>query len=212
MFYAAYQQVTQQAGGLSVIDPLALPEPDWPVVFEGKPELLTANWELKVSGRVAQSQTFTLDDLRQLPQTHRLERVASKHQWLQRCEWEGVTAASLLQRVKPSSNAPFVLLEGAQASVVVEATELQDAFFILKANAKPLNPWHGGPVKLVRFDWMWEAFPAQLQGLMFLNDEEARKASHRLDIASVQIQPGSYYAYDSKTTRSIQKPHDIRTF
>lgn len=70
--------------------------------------LKTDNWQVKVTGLCEKPQTFSMDDLLAIPQEERIYRFRCVEGWSMVVPWIGFPLASLLDKVKPTSDAQYV--------------------------------------------------------------------------------------------------------
>jgi DMSO/TMAO reductase YedYZ molybdopterin-dependent catalytic subunit len=92
------------------------------------PEISIEDWRLRIEGRVEHPCELTFSDLVESP-SRQLESVlecagnAAGGAAVSNGLWEGVSMAWLLERARPSSNAAFVMLEGADSGRLFEDTQ-----------------------------------------------------------------------------------------
>ncbi len=67
------------------------------------------DWQLEVTGLVANARKFSLDDLRDLPSRTQITRHDCVEGWSAIAQWKGVRMAALLDEVRPKPEARFVV-------------------------------------------------------------------------------------------------------
>lgn len=118
-----------------------------------------ADWKLSVDGMVAQPRRFSLADLRALPQRTQITRHDCVEGWSAIGKWTGVPLARILEQVKPSLRARYVVfhcadpMEDDPASLYYESIDMEDAWHaqtILahQLNGEPLPIKNGAPLRL----------------------------------------------------------------
>lgn len=130
-------------------------------------DLKTDPWSVVVDGLVANPRTFTLQDLRAIPQEERIYRMRCVEAWSMVIPWIGFPLSTILDEVQPTAEARYVQFEsladpeqmpGVRAGdpqwPYVEGLRLDEAQHPLTILAtglygKPLAPQNGAPVRLV---------------------------------------------------------------
>lgn len=119
------------------------------------------DYRLPVTGAVAKPATFSLSDLYGLPQQSQITRHDCVEGWSAIAKWSGARLSHILERVKPTKAAHFVLFEcfdTMEQSLsgpvkyyetidMVEAIHPQ-TMLALKMNDQPLPVSNGAPVRL----------------------------------------------------------------
>ncbi|KPI16236.1 oxidoreductase molybdopterin binding protein [Actinobacteria bacterium OK074] len=111
------------------------------------------DYRLKIDGLVDHPKTYTLADLRALPQTRLVHDVQCVTGWrVPKTPFEGVRLSTLLEDAGVSSAAGavrFSCFDGAYTeSLTVDQARRSDILVALKMQDKPLSHDHGGPVRL----------------------------------------------------------------
>lgn len=125
----------------------------WPVIGEKEPAHLDLPWTLSVSGELESAQTWTLDELRQLPQTQLTLDIHCVTRWSKLdATFSGVRLADLLEIVIPKANARFVSFVARSArdhstSLALEVALDQETLIALDYEGDPLELGHGGPIR-----------------------------------------------------------------
>jgi len=130
-------------------------------------DLKTDPWSVVVDGLAANPRTYTLQDLRAIPQEERIYRMRCVEAWSMVIPWIGFPLKLILDEVRPAAEARFVRFEsladpeqmpGVRAGdpqwPYVEGLRLDEAQHPLTILAtglygKPLTPQNGAPVRLV---------------------------------------------------------------
>ncbi|MBT2510448.1 molybdopterin-dependent oxidoreductase [Streptomyces sp. ISL-98] len=111
------------------------------------------NYRLKIDGLVERPTTYTLDDLRGMPQTRIVRDVQCVTGWrVPETPFEGVELSRLLAAagVKAEAKAVrFTCFDGTYSeSLTLQQTRRKDVLVSLRMQDKPLSHSHGGPVRL----------------------------------------------------------------
>ncbi len=117
-----------------------------------------ADWRLEVTGLVTHPATMSLADLRRLPSRTQITRHDCVEGWSAIGKWKGVRLSALLDRVRPLSQARYVVFRCAdpmdQAGVkYYESVDLEDAYhpqtlLAYELNDQKLPMQNGAPVRL----------------------------------------------------------------
>ncbi|MFJ7902529.1 molybdopterin-dependent oxidoreductase [Streptomyces sp. NPDC096198] len=111
------------------------------------------DYRLTVGGLVDHPRSFTLADLRALPQTRLVHDVQCVTGWrVPKTPFEGVRLATLLEAVGVRANAGavrFTCFDGAYTeSLTLDQARRDDVLVALRMQDKPVTHDHGGPVRL----------------------------------------------------------------
>ncbi|MFG3204612.1 molybdopterin-dependent oxidoreductase [Streptomyces sp. NPDC048192] len=117
------------------------------------PRLTAADYHLKVGGLVDRPHTYTLADLRALPQTRLVRDVQCVTGWrVPGTPFEGVRLSDLLDAagVRPTAKAVhFTCFDGAYTeSLTLDQARRPDVLVALRMQDKDISHDHGGPVRL----------------------------------------------------------------
>jgi DMSO/TMAO reductase YedYZ molybdopterin-dependent catalytic subunit len=150
----------------------------FPVLHAGTvPYQLTRdNWTLKLSGTVDVPQTLSFPELLAMPQKEVATDIHCVTSWTKLdTVWRGVPFRALADRVKPKSNARFVIMEceqGFTTSLPIEPL-LEDSVLVAHTFAgAPLPPEHGGPVRMFVPRRYFYKSAKWLRGLRFVEEDE----------------------------------------
>jgi DMSO/TMAO reductase YedYZ molybdopterin-dependent catalytic subunit len=133
----------------------------WPVLHYGPiPTFDGTNWDLEVSGLVANPFTLSYEELRALP---RVTVDADMHcvtGWTTLDNtWEGVSFRTIVDRAEPTSDARWVIAHcayGYTSNLSLEAMADDDVLLAWRNHGEDLTPEHGWPLRLVvpkRYAW-----------------------------------------------------------
>jgi DMSO/TMAO reductase YedYZ molybdopterin-dependent catalytic subunit len=117
------------------------------------PNKTAANYQLKIDGLVDRPATYTLDELRKMPQTRVVRDVQCVTGWrVPDTPFEGVQLSQLLDAagVRPEGKAiRFTCFDGTYSeSLTLSQARRSDVLVALKMQDKPIGHPHGGPVRL----------------------------------------------------------------
>ena len=131
----------------------------WPVVGESAPRKSDAPWTVTLCGEVASCRTWTLEELRSLPQVDRRVDVHCVTRWSKlEMRFEGVRFADIVHDPadvplwkEDATHVSFVARSdrGHSTSLPLEELLRLDPILAFSAQGKPLSPEHGGPVRMV---------------------------------------------------------------
>jgi DMSO/TMAO reductase YedYZ molybdopterin-dependent catalytic subunit len=127
----------------------------WPLVGERRPREDASPWTITICGLVTKSRTFSLDDLQSQPQIVKTMDIHCVTRWSRfDMTFSGVALSSVLPDdiIDPATN--FVSFVGRSDRAHSSSLRLDElwrlgAMLATTANGKPLEPDHGGPVRLV---------------------------------------------------------------
>ena len=164
------------------IDPARLPPGQyltekWPVLHAGTvPAADLATWDFKVFGEVEEPLTLTYDALQALPRTEVTADIHCVTRWsrfdasFKRVHWR-----ELAELARPKPSARYVVAhaeQGFTANVPLAALEEEQTLVAWEADGEPLEPEHGGPLRLVvpsRYFWKSAKW---LRGLELLSTDQ----------------------------------------
>ncbi|MFC3124490.1 sulfite oxidase-like oxidoreductase [Pseudoroseomonas globiformis] len=150
---------------------------DWPVLDLGiQPEIRREDFRLSVDGLVERPITLDWTWLSELDPASRLNDIHCVTQWSRfNNRWDGVAVETLLDLVRPKSQAGFVSLgasDGYTTNLTLEDFARSDNILAHSWEGAPLTRQHGGPVRLVvPHLYFWKS-PKWLKRITFLAQNE----------------------------------------
>jgi DMSO/TMAO reductase YedYZ molybdopterin-dependent catalytic subunit len=149
----------------------------WPVLqYGGVPRFDAKTWDFKVWGLVERPLALSYEAFRALPQTEVVTDVHCVTRWSKLdMRWEGVPMRHVLDLVRPTPEARFVVAhaeQGYTANVPIEAVTDDDVLLAHRANGHDLTAEHGWPLRLLipkRYFWKSAKW---LRGLEFLATDQ----------------------------------------
>lgn len=127
----------------------------WPVLHYGRvPTIPLDRWRLEVRGLVRRPLSFTWDEYRSLPRVKVFSDFHCVTRWSRLGNlWEGVAVRELLRRAEPLPEAAYVVAHGYDdgwtTNLPMADFDVEDALLADTHDGEPINPDHGGPVRLV---------------------------------------------------------------
>ena len=127
----------------------------FPFVGEKSPADRDDPWLVSITGCVERQQTWSLAQLRDLPQVERTIDIHCVTRWTKLgARFRGVRLADLLQQVRPTDSAKFVSLvarspRAHSTSLALDTALELDTLLALDYDGQPLSTDHGGPVRVV---------------------------------------------------------------
>lgn len=131
----------------------------WPVLHDGDvPTFDAATWDFRVGGLVSQPLILSWSDFLALPRTEVTSDFHCVTRWSKfDNHWEGIPVRALLERVRPQGEATHVMVVGHKGetrygystNLPLADLDRPDVLFALRHDGAPLDPEHGGPVRLV---------------------------------------------------------------
>ncbi|MTD45729.1 molybdopterin-dependent oxidoreductase [Conexibacter sp. W3-3-2] len=165
----------RQAGKLG-IDPARVPPGQYlterfPVLTVGRnPTVDMTRWDLKIWGEVDEPYTLTWEELHALPQTTVTVDIHCVTRWSKLdTTWTGVRVSDLLDRAGVRATGTHVMAHcdgGYTTNVPLEALRAPDVLVAHSYEGAPLEPDHGGPLRLLvpsRYFWKSAKFLRQLE-------------------------------------------------
>ena len=127
---------------------------DWPVLDLGvEPNVTPQKFRLDLDGAVENRLSLNLDEFMALPQADSISDMHCVTQWSRYDNhWRGVSAATILDRVKPAKEAKFVIFhsfDGYTTNIRLDQFDQPDVFLVHEWEGKPINGAHGGPVRML---------------------------------------------------------------
>jgi DMSO/TMAO reductase YedYZ molybdopterin-dependent catalytic subunit len=133
----------------------------WPVLHAGDvPAVDLATWRLRIFGLVEEEISLDYEQLRALPAKEITTDIHCVTRWSRfDAGFRGVHWRDLAALCKPQPAARFAIAhapQGFSANLPLAALEEENAMVCYEADGEPLEPEHGGPVRLVipsRYFW-----------------------------------------------------------
>ena len=186
-------------------------------------------YRLPVEGLVDRPHTFTLAELRAMPQLAQITRHDCVEGWSQIGKWQGVPLATVIAMAQPKANARYVIFscfdKDESGTEYYESLDLHEAahpqtLLALDLNDKPLDPDHGAPVRLriptqlgyksakwVRKIELADAFPTPQSKGGYWEDQGLRMVRRHLAVSSSRAcrgTRGSRRELVERVERSVQ--------
>ena len=126
----------------------------FPVLHYGSvPRVDLATWDLRVWGEVDAPFTLTWDQLRALPRTRIVRDIHCVTRWSKLdTEWEGVAARTILELAGVRPGVTHVIEhaeQGYTTNIPLDVFDDEDVLLADTFGGAPLEPDHGGPLRLV---------------------------------------------------------------
>lgn len=127
---------------------------DWPILDLGlRPDISPESWSLTVDGLVESPLAMNRAGFAALPRTSSVSDIHCVTTWSRfDNRWDGVATLDLLDRVRPASDARFVVLhsyDGYTTNLALDDFADPAALLADGWDGRPLATEHGGPVRLV---------------------------------------------------------------
>jgi DMSO/TMAO reductase YedYZ molybdopterin-dependent catalytic subunit len=115
------------------------------------------DWKLPITGLVENPITLTLDDIKSMPKQEQITKHICIQGWSAIGEWGGVHMGEILQRVKPTSKAKYIVFHAYDVDAsgkpyyeALRVSDMKDPQTILayEMNWKSLDLAHGAPLRL----------------------------------------------------------------
>ena len=149
----------------------------FPVLHVGDvPAIDPAAWRLSVSGLVENPFELTYDELRAMPASEFRGDIHCVTRWSkQNTSWAGVKFSALVARAKPLPAAKFVVQHADNAyttNLPLEVMLTDDVLIAYAFDGQPVEPIHGGPVRmLVPQKYFWKS-AKWLHGIEFREQDQ----------------------------------------
>ena len=149
----------------------------WPVLsIEETPQIAREDWTLTIDGAVAEPLTLDWGQLMSEPQSQWSGDIHCVTRWSKfGMSWRGIDVAPLIERARPLPDAGFLLAEsvgGYTTNLPLDAVRDHPALIAHEADGTPLDPEHGGPLRLfVPHLYLWKS-AKWIQRLELLDHDE----------------------------------------
>lgn len=151
---------------------------DFPVLHVGSVPYTQppADWDLRLWGGVAGPLRFTLDEVRAMPTSEVVADIHCVTSWTKLdTHWRGVSTRWLLDEIGVSPDVTHALAHaeaGYTANLPLSALRDEEVLLAYEFDGRPLEPKHGGPLRLmVPSRYFWKS-AKWLRGLEFLTRDE----------------------------------------
>jgi DMSO/TMAO reductase YedYZ molybdopterin-dependent catalytic subunit len=126
----------------------------WPILsYEATPKFDAEQYRFKVWGAVEEPFELTWDELQALPRVQLTSDFHCVTTWSRYDNaWEGVHIRDILNRAKPTPAAQFVTAHsftGYTTNMPLADLDDDDVMIAFTHDGQPLEPDHGGPVRLI---------------------------------------------------------------
>jgi DMSO/TMAO reductase YedYZ molybdopterin-dependent catalytic subunit len=126
----------------------------WPVLHAGEvPHVDLATWTFRLFGDVEREVTLDWEQFNALPRSSNVQDIHCVTRWSRfDTEFEGVHWRELAKLAKPMPAARFVIAHaehGFTSNMPLASLEHENALLATHADGAPLEPEHGGPMRLV---------------------------------------------------------------
>lgn len=127
----------------------------WPVLHASEvPDVSTADWTLQIAGLVERPLSFTWNEFRALPRVKVFSDFHCVTTWSRLGNvWEGVSIHELLNRAGIKAEAKYVVAAGYDwgwtTNLPLADLLSHDVLVADTHDGEPLDPDHGGPVRLI---------------------------------------------------------------
>jgi DMSO/TMAO reductase YedYZ molybdopterin-dependent catalytic subunit len=149
----------------------------FPVLHVGDvPHIDLATWRLKVFGDVEEPFELSWDELRALPAAEFRGDIHCVTRWSKKdTYWVGVPFARIVERAKPAAAARFVVQHADNnytTNLPLEVMLDDDVLVAYEFDGSPIEPIHGGPVRmLVPKKYFWKS-AKWLHGIEFRDTDQ----------------------------------------
>lgn len=136
-------------------------------------------WQLQIHGLVENETTLSLDDIKSLPKNEQITKHICIQGWSAIGQWGGVRMSEILEKVKPTKNAKYVVFHaydidesGKPFYEVLRLNDMLDDQTILayEMNWKPLTLNHGAPLRLRCERKLGYKMVKYIKSIEFVND------------------------------------------
>ena len=152
---SVWSRVSHTLGGAEALVPL-VPTGGWRIytISGSMPGFDPATWRLGVGGLVERPMTLNYDQLRALPRVNQVSDFHCVTGWtVDNVRWGGVRINTILEQVKPHSNAGAIQFVSAENPYVdyltLDQALLPEVMLAYEMDGRPLPREHGAPVRLV---------------------------------------------------------------
>ncbi len=151
----------------------------WPVLDAfGTPSIDLANWQLEIFGLIENPISLNLHELNELPQVNVFADFHCVTKWSRLGNiWTGVATRTIAEKVKIKPEANFVVAHGYDhdwsTNMPLESFLAEDSLITHTHDSAPIEPDHGGPVRLmIPLLYAWKS-AKWLRALEFIEADRA---------------------------------------
>jgi DMSO/TMAO reductase YedYZ molybdopterin-dependent catalytic subunit len=126
----------------------------WPVLHAGRvPPVAPETWDLRVWGLVEKESRWNWDQFHALPRVQVFSDFHCVTRWSRLGNlWQGVSVREIMRHAPPGPDARYALVhaeDGWTTNMPLGDFLVDDALFAITHDGRPLDPDHGGPIRLV---------------------------------------------------------------
>jgi DMSO/TMAO reductase YedYZ molybdopterin-dependent catalytic subunit len=148
---------------------------DFPVLSAGPTQhTATADWTFSIDGQVEHARQWSWEELMELPQQDVVVDIHCVTSWTKLgTRWRGVSVDDLLEAVAPVGDYAVAFCDGGYTTnLPVEDLVDGKAWIVHAYDGEPLEPEHGGPVRLlVPHLYLWKS-AKWVRGLRIADEDE----------------------------------------
>jgi DMSO/TMAO reductase YedYZ molybdopterin-dependent catalytic subunit len=139
------------------------------VSIDNYPIIDPEEWNLTISGDVAQNVTISYEELRSMPNVTEEVQLQCVEGYVAYADWTGVTLAYLMEMVSPGENVVdvvFIAADGYTSSVNLDWINASEVILAYGVNGGDLTPKIGYPLRVVmpnQYGYKWVMWVSQIQ-------------------------------------------------
>ena len=149
----------------------------WPVLsYAGTPRIHLEDWRFAMAGLVEREVSLTWEEFNALPQVNLANDIHCVTGWSKLDnDWAGVRFRDVAALARPKREALHVMVHsygGYTTNVPLADLMRDEVLFAHTHNGRPIEPEHGGPLRLVvPHLYFWKS-AKWARGLLFMTDEK----------------------------------------
>ena len=180
----------------------------WPVLTYGMtPRFNPKTWTFRCFGLVEQEVSWTWEELQQLPMTSVTCDIHCVTRWSRLDNrFEGIHIREIMERVRLGPGAAYVMVHadpGYTTNLALAELVDDDVLLALKHDGQPLDPDHGGPLRLVVPKLYFWKSAKWLRGFEFLDVNPP--GFWELNGYHMRADPWKEERYSDQETQAMQK-------